>query len=85
MAVEGTGAIRPLIRLFENARVDLRWLTVMLICIYGTVSTVPGIVAYTLLQQRYGPIVDGETRCRKCGYILRGISEPRSPECGEVI
>jgi len=28
---------------------------------------------------------DGETRCRKCGYILRGISEPRCPECGESI
>jgi len=23
--------------------------------------------------------------CRKCGYILRGISEPRCPECGERI
>jgi uncharacterized paraquat-inducible protein A len=28
---------------------------------------------------------DGETRCRKCQYILRGISEPRCPECGEHI
>src|SRR5262245_33394431 len=28
---------------------------------------------------------DGETRCRKCDYILRGISEPRCPECGERI
>jgi membrane protein DedA with SNARE-associated domain len=28
---------------------------------------------------------DHETRCRKCGYILRGISEPRCPECGEQI
>ena len=28
---------------------------------------------------------DNETRCRKCGYILRGISEPRCPECGERI
>ena len=27
----------------------------------------------------------GETRCRKCSYILRGISEPRCPECGERI
>lgn len=27
----------------------------------------------------------GETRCRKCGYVLRGISEPRCPECGERI
>jgi hypothetical protein len=28
---------------------------------------------------------DGEIRCRKCRYILRGISEPRCPECGERI
>jgi hypothetical protein len=27
----------------------------------------------------------GETFCRRCGYILRGISEPRCPECGERI
>lgn len=27
----------------------------------------------------------GETCCRKCGYILRGICEPRCPECGESI
>lgn len=26
-----------------------------------------------------------ETRCRKCQHILRGISEPRCPECGERI
>jgi hypothetical protein len=34
------------------------------------------------LTERRG---DNETRCRKCGYILRGISEPRCPECGERI
>jgi hypothetical protein len=28
---------------------------------------------------------DRETRCRKCGYILRGISELRYPEGGERI
>ncbi|MHC4672725.1 MAG: hypothetical protein ACYTBZ_09595, partial [Planctomycetota bacterium] len=28
---------------------------------------------------------DNETRCRRCGYILRGITEPRCPECGEKI
>jgi hypothetical protein len=32
--------------------------------------------------QRVG---DGETHCRQCGYILRGLSEPRCPECGEAI
>jgi len=26
-----------------------------------------------------------ETRCRKCGYILKGITEPRCSECGEQI
>jgi hypothetical protein len=39
-----------------------------------------------ILTYRYGPKhIDSETRCRKCGYILRGISEPRCPECGERI
>lgn len=28
---------------------------------------------------------ESETRCRRCGYVLRGISEPRCPECGERI
>ena len=28
---------------------------------------------------------DRETRCRKCDHILRGLSEPRCPECGERI
>ncbi len=27
----------------------------------------------------------GETRCRKCGYILNGLTEPRCSECGERI
>jgi len=26
-----------------------------------------------------------ETRCRVCGYILRGLSEPRCSECGQQI
>ena len=34
------------------------------------------------LSQRYG---DSETRCRRCHHILRGITEPRCPECGERI
>ncbi len=28
---------------------------------------------------------DGETRCRKCRQILRGITTPVCPECGEAI
>ena len=44
------------------------------------------ILIYSYLTRWLGPnLFDGETRCRKCGYILRGISEPRCPECGERI
>jgi len=28
---------------------------------------------------------DDYTRCRRCRHILRGITEPRCPECGEPI
>ena len=28
---------------------------------------------------------DGYLRCLKCGYILKGLSAPRCPECGEPI
>lgn len=28
---------------------------------------------------------DTQTRCRQCRHILRGITEPRCPECGEAI
>jgi len=48
------------------------------------VFTPPGIIVALLIARRRGP-GDDETRCRKCGYILRGISEPRCPECGERI
>ncbi len=45
-----------------------------------------GFATYGVLTALWGrrPF-DGETRCRKCGYILRGISEPRCSECGEPI
>ena len=26
-----------------------------------------------------------ETRCRRCSYILKGLTKPRCPECGEPI
>lgn len=65
----------------------------------GRINMVAGVVSlfllpqilvmfvYGLLTRRYylARCADGETRCRKCGYILRGITEPRCPECGERI
>lgn len=28
---------------------------------------------------------EGHTRCRKCRHILKGLTAPRCPECGEPI
>jgi hypothetical protein len=44
-------------------------------------------VAYVLLTRFTGGRVeeDRETRCRNCGYILRGLREPTCSECGEQI
>ena len=41
-------------------------------------------VSYTLatLHAQTDELEDGP-RCRRCGYILRGLTEPRCPECGE--
>lgn len=36
--------------------------------------------------EKLDEIMDGgETRCRKCRYILKGLKDPRCPECGEPI
>ena len=49
-------------------------------------STIAGVGVYALATHWFGPRrADDETRCRTCGYILRGIMEPRCPECGERI
>lgn len=48
--------------------------------------TAAGVLVYASSTCRFGPsALENETRCRKCGYILRGIPEPRCSECGERI
>lgn len=46
-----------------------------------------GVIVFAALTRRYGPRPEPDpyTRCRKCGYILCGLSRPRCPECGEPI
>ena len=44
------------------------------------------VIVYHYLTRKYVGIgFDKETHCRKCGYILKGITEPRCSECGEQI
>jgi hypothetical protein len=67
--------------------IDDDWGAVLFLLVPWTVVSMASIGAWVYLSHRF-PLwatPDGETRCRRCGYILRGISEPRCPECGEVI
>jgi hypothetical protein len=58
--------------------------TIWLVLVFPGIAT--AITAYGLLTRFWGAqVTDGETHCRKCGYILRGIPEPRCSECGERI
>jgi len=61
--------------------------SVVAICIaFGIPQAAACLGTYGLVTWRWGPKPhQAETRCRRCGYILRGISEPRCPECGEQI
>ena len=46
-------------------------------------SFVPALILFNLLY----PTTDRDpfTRCERCGYILKGLPEPRCPECGTQI
>ncbi len=49
------------------------------------VVALPGMLVALMVYSRLrGPAI-GETRCRACGHLLRGLTEPRCPECGERI
>jgi len=53
----------------------------------GALPCLVSVAIYGVLTSFCPPKGDfeRETRCRKCGYILRGITEPRCSECGERI
>jgi hypothetical protein len=46
-----------------------------------TACAVLGWILLTFIDARG----EFECRCRRCGHILRGLSQPRCPECGEGI
>jgi len=57
------------------------------VCMVLVVPPAVATAVYGHLTRRYYKtrLHVGETRCRKCSYILKGITEPRCPECGERI
>ncbi|MHC4442524.1 MAG: hypothetical protein ACYTF1_24085 [Planctomycetota bacterium] len=75
-------------RLMPNQTTNNLFLNLIVQCLTLSLPIIViSLVTYYFIVRRYRPkwLCDGETRCRKCQYILRGISEPRCPECGERI
>jgi hypothetical protein len=59
-------------------------------CVARAIGMLPVVIAsvtayHLLTRANQRRPSNCECLCRKCGYILRGISEPRCPECGERI
>jgi len=48
-------------------------------------TIIVGVLAFAVITYYLKSPTSRETLCRKCGHILRGITEPRCPECGERI
>ncbi len=49
-----------------------------------TVGAILAMAVFRVLCLRGAP-ADGMLHCLRCDYILKGLSEPRCPECGEPI
>jgi len=55
----------------------------------ATMLTAPfvflALAVYDRMVPHFGRPVGDELHCVKCGYTLKGLREPRCPECGQSI
>ena len=58
------------------------WFAMIVLSLFLTGPIVATVLAHALTPREKK---DGHTRCGKCGYILKGLTEPRCSECGERI
>jgi uncharacterized paraquat-inducible protein A len=68
----------------STVRVIPSWSAVVLVLILLFGPLWVGLVVYHRVAAQTPP-PDGNTYCGNCGYILRGLPEPRCPECGQRI
>jgi hypothetical protein len=81
-----TEVMQSAFRLLAHEADTSSWRTAFaLALLYVLPALLVCLVAYSVLSPRGASRLASETRCRKCAYILPGISEPRCPECGERI
>ena len=91
VAIQVVGISSPInVVLSFLMRPNASWISeqIGIMLFYGVPTSFAAALTYGVLTEAYtNPDFEayGETRCRECGYILRGISEPRCPECGEQI
>ena len=79
------GAVRELTAWMMPRSVShSRWGIIVYVLTF-TLIVAPAAVVAVLVYGLGKPFTDTETRCRNCGYILRGLTEPRCPECSERI
>ena len=57
-------------------------LVILFLSVFLIGPTITALFLYALTPREPN---DGHTRCGKCGYILKGLTEPRFSECGERI
>jgi len=81
VAVMVGGAITIAIASLGNSGAEAGIILGLVLFLVGGISSGVEWVQLLLIARKLAK----ETRCRKCQYILRGLSEPRCPECGEVI
>lgn len=76
--------LMALVRGLDNFIYDHAGLRGVLGSISRGTAVLVGLLVYAALSAWFPSRrkLHPETLCRKCGYILRGISEPRCPECG---
>ena len=51
----------------------------------GSVGGLAAIGAFVIACTKKAELETQHLRCLECGYILKGLSEPRCPECGRRI
>ena len=61
------------------------WLDLLLHVASALLLTLPALAVALIVYHRLtfrSAAGDGHTRCADCGHILKGLTEPRCPECG---
>lgn len=69
---------------FDDGHITMQYFRHLLFSYLIPVTFAAALIGAVMYRTLAGP-GDGECRCRRCGYILKGLSRAECPECGEAI